>query len=40
VGIKPDVEVSHTREALLAGRDLMLEAAIGWIRTQKKGNGS
>jgi carboxyl-terminal processing protease len=40
VGIKPDIEVSHTREALLAGRDLMLEAAVAWLGSQKKGSGS
>jgi carboxyl-terminal processing protease len=33
-GVTPDQEVSHSREALLAGRDLMLEAAIEWIRSE------
>jgi carboxyl-terminal processing protease len=33
VGVVPDVEVRHTRESLLAGRDLVLEAAVAWIRT-------
>ncbi len=32
IGVAPDVEVNHSREALLAGRDLALEAAIAWIR--------
>jgi len=31
-GLVPDVVVQHTREALLHGRDLILEAAIDWIR--------
>ena len=34
-GVKPDVEVYHTREALLQGRDLILEAALDWIRSSK-----
>ena len=33
-GLAPDVEVKHTREALLQGRDLALEAADNWIRQQ------
>jgi len=33
-GVHPDVEVRPTREALLAGRDPALEAAIDWIREQ------
>jgi C-terminal processing protease CtpA/Prc len=33
-GLVPDVEVKHTREALLQGRDLILEAAVNWIRKQ------
>jgi carboxyl-terminal processing protease len=33
-GLTPDVEVKPTREALLQGRDLALEAAINWIRKQ------
>jgi carboxyl-terminal processing protease len=32
VGVQPDVTVQLTRAALLAGRDLALEAAIAWIR--------
>ncbi len=35
VGVIPDVEVKLTREALLAGRDPVLEAAIEWIHTRK-----
>ena len=35
VGVTPDVEVVHTREALLMGRDLALESAIAWIRIIK-----
>jgi len=31
----PDVEVKLTREALLAGRDPVLEAAIEWMHTRK-----
>ncbi len=34
-GVIPDVEVKLTREALLAGRDPVLEAAIEWINTRK-----
>ncbi len=38
-GVHPDVEVRPTREALLAGNDPALEAAIDWIREQHyKGN--
>jgi carboxyl-terminal processing protease len=33
-GVKPDVEVRQTRDALAAGRDLALEAADEWIRAQ------
>lgn len=33
-GVEPDVAVSHTRQALLAGRDLIVEAAADWIRSQ------
>jgi carboxyl-terminal processing protease len=32
-GVTPDVVVSQTREALLAGRDLVVEAADEWIRS-------
>jgi len=35
VGVLPDVEVKLKREALLAGRDPVLEAAIEWINTRK-----
>lgn len=34
-GVTPDVEVKLTRDALLAGRDPVLEAAIEWIHTRK-----
>ncbi|HWF07842.1 MAG TPA: S41 family peptidase [Bryobacteraceae bacterium] len=34
-GVKPDVVVEQTREALLAGRDLVVEAADEWIRSAK-----
>ena len=33
-GLTPDVEVQPTREALLQNRDLVLEAAVRWIRKQ------
>jgi carboxyl-terminal processing protease len=32
IGVIPDEEVNHTREALLEGRDLAVEAAVKWIR--------
>ena len=32
VGVQPDVEVRLTREALLAGRDPVADAALEWIR--------
>ncbi len=35
-GVMPDEEVRHTREALLEGRDLVLEAATEWIESQSK----
>ena len=35
VGIIPDVEVKLTREALLAGHDTVVDAALDWIRKQK-----
>jgi carboxyl-terminal processing protease len=35
VGVMPDVEVKLTREALLAGRDPVLEAAIEWVHARK-----
>jgi carboxyl-terminal processing protease len=34
-GVIPDVEVKLTQEALLGGRDPVLEAAIEWIHTRK-----
>lgn len=34
-GVKPDVEIYHTREALLQGKDLILEAALDWIKNSK-----
>lgn len=33
-GVMPDVPVPPTRDALLQGRDLVLESAVNWIRTQ------
>lgn len=33
-GVIPDVEVNHTRDLLLQGRDGALEAAIHWIKRQ------
>jgi carboxyl-terminal processing protease len=35
IGVTPDVEVKPTRQALLAGHDRVLDAAIDWIRKQK-----
>lgn len=35
-GVKPDVEVDHTREALLQGKDLILETALEWIEKSKE----
>ncbi|MCX5752078.1 MAG: S41 family peptidase, partial [Candidatus Krumholzibacteria bacterium] len=38
-GVKPDVEIRPTREALLGGRDPAIEAAVDWIQNQRyKGN--
>jgi carboxyl-terminal processing protease len=34
-GVTPDEQVRLTREALLAGRDPVVEAALAWIRSQK-----
>ena len=34
VGVKPDEEVKLTREALLAGHDPVIDAAVNWIRTE------
>lgn len=36
VGVTPDVETPVTREALLAGKDPALDAAIAWIEGQKQ----
>jgi len=35
LGVTPDQEVRLTREALLAGKDSVLDAALTWIRLQK-----
>jgi carboxyl-terminal processing protease len=35
IGVIPDVEVSLDREALLAGKDQALDAAVRWIRNQE-----
>jgi carboxyl-terminal processing protease len=35
VGVIPDVEVKLTREALLEGRDPVLDAAIEWVHGRK-----
>ncbi len=35
-GVIPDVEVRLSREALLEGRDPVIEAAVSWVRAQKK----
>jgi carboxyl-terminal processing protease len=35
-GVTPDVEVRQTQEALLAGRDLVIEAAEAWIGPKSK----
>ncbi|HYV62516.1 MAG TPA: S41 family peptidase [Bryobacteraceae bacterium] len=36
LGVTPDVTVELTRPALLAGHDAVLDAALDWIRRQKK----
>jgi carboxyl-terminal processing protease len=36
LGVMPDTEVRLTRAALLSGQDPVLDAAVGWIRTQKR----
>lgn len=36
VGVSPDVEVYHTREALLRGKDRVLETALQWLGEAKK----
>ena len=38
VGVMPDVEVKLTREALLEGRDPILEAAVHWITARPAAN--
>ena len=38
LGVAPDVEIDLTREALLAGHDPALEAAVDWIKNQRKAN--
>ena len=35
LGVTPDVETPLTREALLAGKDPALDAAVAWIESQK-----
>jgi len=34
LGVTPDVVVAPTRDSLLAGRDVALEAAVNWIHTK------
>ncbi len=34
VGVFPDVQVELTRESLLDGQDLVMQAAVAWIQTQ------
>jgi len=34
VGVAPDIEVALSQGSLLEGRDIVLEAAVDWIRTQ------
>ncbi len=36
LGVTPDVETPITRQALLAGKDPALDAAVGWIESQKR----
>jgi carboxyl-terminal processing protease len=36
IGVIPDEEVRLTRHRLLEGQDPVVEAALGWIRKQKK----
>jgi carboxyl-terminal processing protease len=33
VGVRPDEEIPTTRETLLSGRDVVLDAAVQWIRS-------
>jgi carboxyl-terminal processing protease len=35
LGVTPDVETPLTREALLAGKDSALNAAVAWIESKK-----
>jgi carboxyl-terminal processing protease len=35
LGVTPDVETPITREALLAGKDPALDAAVAWIESRK-----
>jgi carboxyl-terminal processing protease len=37
IGVSPDVEAPLTREALLAGKDPALDAAVNWIQSAKEG---
>ena len=37
LGVTPDVETPLTREALLAGKDPALDAAVAWIERRQKG---
>lgn len=39
-GVAPDELVTLSRKSLLAGKDDVVEAAIRWINTQKKGGGA
>ncbi|MBW2622849.1 MAG: PDZ domain-containing protein [Deltaproteobacteria bacterium] len=34
-GVQPDVVIRQTRQTLLEGRDLVLEAAVEWIKTEE-----
>ena len=36
LGVTPDVETPLTRQALLAGKDPALDAAVAWIASQKQ----
>ncbi len=36
IGVTPNQDVRHTRQALLQGRDLVKEAAVKWINEQSK----
>jgi carboxyl-terminal processing protease len=36
LGVTPDVETPLTRQALLAGQDPALDAAVAWIASQKQ----